>query len=495
VNVAHSKSKLRPLRDLVLEARAAHGGRRRRRAWLTDWLNRIEEVALAPRAFTAVLRIEPAADLLDRVRVLADDRSLLGVPGVLGVRFSLREDALLFTCVHEGEREDVLYELFQSHAAALDPVLAHCSGYPGGALSDAWVRMFLDAAVERRVPAQRQLRSGYEPRLPMHAFERAIPDEAYWIGRCARLARAASRRKTREARRVDPTAVALRGVHAKHHGFIQATFNVSRTLPPELRHGVFEPGRSYAAWLRVSNMSKDIKPDRAPDARGLAIKLEDVRGAREQDFLLASHPVFIVKDVRDYTVFQSLIGSHGSALSAKLGTLLFFARRRRERRILKRALSLVPDHPLAIEYHSMSAYALGSFHAVKYLVRPLPPRPEGVAFGTDDDLRLSLQRSLDPLAGRALRLEFCLVVPSAGRALSVEDACADWSKHAEIVPVATIEIEPQDPCSRERLDRAEEAVFSLQHSLPEHEALGSLSRARKAVYRQSADCRIEANRG
>lgn len=493
MTLSHPRSKLRPLRDLVFQARAEDGFMEPRPSWFSAWLNRIEEAALAPRAFTAVLRVQPVADLLERVRVLASDASLLAVPGVRGVRFSLREDALLFTCVHEGEREDVLYELVDACGPALDAVLQHCPDYPGYRLADACVRMLLAAAVDRKLPRSRPLRREYD-RIPgLHAFERAIPDEAYWIGRCARLMRASSRHATRQARRKNPSAVALRGIHAKHHGYVRAQFVVHGAVPADLQRGVFKPGQRYDAWLRLSNMSGERKPDRTGDARGLAIKLDGVPGVDCQDFLLASHPVFVVKDVRDYTVLQSLVAPRGPALAKALRKLVFLARRPKELLILKRARSLVPDHPLSILYHSMSAYALGGARVVKYLVRPLPPVPKGVAAHTDDDLRLNLRLSLDPATSRGLRLEFCLVVPAEGRLLSVEDACADWSKHSEIIPVATIEIEAQDPSSPERLQLAEKVVFSVEHSLPDHVPLGSLSRARKAVYRESASHRAAAN--
>lgn len=490
MTLAHPGSKLRPLRDLVFQARAADGFAERRPNRLSAWLNRIEEAMLAPRAFTAVLPVQPAAELLERVRTLANDASLLKVPGVNGVRFSLREDALLFTCVHEGEREDVLHELFDACGAALDPVLSCCPDYPGLLLKDACVRMLLAAAVDRKLERPRPPRQEYQRSAALHAFERAIPDEEYWIARCARLMRAGSRHATREARRAEPSAPALRGVHAKHHGYVQATFVVRDAVPLDLQRGVFKPGQRYGAWLRPSNMSKDCQPDRTPDARGLAIKLEGVPGGGIQDFLLASHPVFIAKDVRDYAVLQSVVAKRGPKLTKALGKLVFLVRRPREFMILQRARKLVPDHPLSIQYHSMSAYALGDSRVVKYLVRPLPPVAQGSACGTDDHLRLNLRRSLE---SQGLRLEFCLVVPADGRLLSVEDACEDWSKHSEIIPVATIDIEAQDPCSEERMKLAERAIFSIEHSLPDHQPLGSLSRARKPTYRESAGHRAAAN--
>ena len=102
--------------------------------------------------------------------------------------------------------------------------------------------------------------------------------------------------------------------------------------------------------------------------------------------------------------------------------------------------------------------------------------------------------SLDPQTGEAVGLEFCLVVPN-GALPSVEDARANWSPHeSTVVPVATIEIPPQDASSAERMEHAERMVFTPWHTLRAHRPLGSLSRARLAVYRESVEHRSLANR-
>lgn len=102
----------------------------------------------------------------------------------------------------------------------------------------------------------------------------------------------------------------LRDAHAKAHGCVRAEVSVRADLEPTLRQGVFsEPGKTWQAWVRLSNGNAYPQFDRIRDARGMAIKLLDVPGekltrdprhASEQDFVMFNHPVFFVRDVAEY---------------------------------------------------------------------------------------------------------------------------------------------------------------------------------------------------
>ncbi|TYP64431.1 catalase [Stutzerimonas stutzeri] len=102
----------------------------------------------------------------------------------------------------------------------------------------------------------------------------------------------------------------LRDAHAKAHGCVRAEVSVRNDLEPALRYGVFnEPGKTWNAWVRLSNGNAYPQFDRIKDARGMAIKLLDVPGekltadprhAGEQDFVMFNHPVFFVRDVAEY---------------------------------------------------------------------------------------------------------------------------------------------------------------------------------------------------
>ena len=94
-----------------------------------------------------------------------------------------------------------------------------------------------------------------------------------------------------------PGTLVRRDAHPKHHAVVRGEFVVSGDVPDDLKHGIFAtPGR-VPAWIRFSNGSPLVRPDRRRDQRGCAIKLvgipgpkllEHERDAVTQDFLLAS---------------------------------------------------------------------------------------------------------------------------------------------------------------------------------------------------------------
>lgn len=93
---------------------------------------------------------------------------------------------------------------------------------------------------------------------------------------------------------------ALRSVHAKRHGLLQAHLEVLPHLPEPLRQGLFaRPGR-FEAVLRLSTTPGDLLPDRVSTPRGVALRvlevpgerLEDSQAQRGQDFIMANGPRF-----------------------------------------------------------------------------------------------------------------------------------------------------------------------------------------------------------
>jgi hypothetical protein len=99
----------------------------------------------------------------------------------------------------------------------------------------------------------------------------------------------------------------LRNAHAKAHGCVNAEVTVAAELPSSLRYGVCsQPGKTWQAWLRLSNGNAYPQFDRERDARGMGLKLLEVPGAkllgfgREQDFVMFNHRSFFVRDVAEY---------------------------------------------------------------------------------------------------------------------------------------------------------------------------------------------------
>ena len=140
-----------------------------------------------------------------------------------------------------------------------------------------------------------------------------------------------------------PNPPVRRDAHPKAHGTVQAEFVVSRSIPADLRHGVFgTPGARFRAYVRFSNCFH-IDPDLKADPRGMAVKLLGVEGEAldgaergTQDFLAATADAFFVPDMTSYVDFPEAAGKDGVAV------ILFFFRHRlwRGLRNLARAASV-----------------------------------------------------------------------------------------------------------------------------------------------------------
>ena len=74
---------------------------------------------------------------------------------------------------------------------------------------------------------------------------------------------------------------ARRDAHPKAHGCVKAEFRLMDKFPEHLAKGIFVPGKTYQAWIRFSNGSKNAtRADSKGDARGMAIKVLGVTGKK-----------------------------------------------------------------------------------------------------------------------------------------------------------------------------------------------------------------------
>jgi len=143
--------------------------------------------------------------------------------------------------------------------------------------------------------------------LPYSDSVESIPDDE--AGDIARMLEVLQQQL---AKQFEATGQRLRGVHVKSHGCVQGEFQVIPDLPAEFAQGLFAQPREYSVMVRFSNGAAGPRPDAAPDTRGLAIKVENVTGARisgiesdaSQDFLMANHATFFAKDAKAYRQFM-----------------------------------------------------------------------------------------------------------------------------------------------------------------------------------------------
>lgn len=298
----------------------------------------------------------------------------------------------------------------------------------------------------------------------------------------------------------------LRDAHAKAHGCVKAQMTVLQNLAPELRHGVLaEPGKTWQAWMRLSNGNAYPQFDSARDARGMAIKLLDVPGdkllsskatAGNQDFVMFNHPVFFVRDVAEYK--QNFAAqADGSKILAFFPSWDPRTWEVRHLIIALKTLAPAPESPVTATYNSIAPFKLGP-HNIKYRVIPDPqscPPYELPEQNTSlpNFLRNALyqQLSLD-------RVPACFALQvqrqNADYYMPIEDTSVQWSE--DISPfetVATVRVEPQDFDSREQNLACDNLSFNPWHALPEHRPIGGINRLRKAVYEAVSVYRHQRN--
>lgn len=298
----------------------------------------------------------------------------------------------------------------------------------------------------------------------------------------------------------------LRDAHAKAHGCVKAQMTVLQNLAPELRHGVLaEPGKTWQAWMRLSNGNAYPQFDSARDARGMAIKLLDVPGdkllsskatAANQDFVMFNHPVFFVRDVAEYKQNFAAQAS-GQKIQAFFPSWDPRSWEIRHLIIALKTLAPAPDSPVSATYNSIAPFKLGP-HNIKYRVVPDPQScppyqlPEQNT-ALPNFLRSALyqQLSLD-------RVPACFALQvqrqNADYYMPIEDTSVQWSE--DISPfetVATVRVEPQDFDTREQNLACDNLSFNPWHALPEHRPIGGINRLRKAVYEAVSVYRHQRN--
>jgi catalase len=295
-----------------------------------------------------------------------------------------------------------------------------------------------------------------------------------------------------------------RGQHAKATGCVTAEFRIANTVPPELRHGIFsQPSRAYSAMVRFSNSQGTFEKDGVGTARGVAIKLLDVAGARAipndgdttQDFLMIDHPVFPFPDPKAYseTISRKNIPLVGNLVAATHFILL----ERDELKILKEIRGKQVASLLEIKYWSGTPFRLGPATgdgalAVKYSMtshqadRTTPSaHPEDLP---DDYITRALTAAL--ASGEAV-FDFKVQLQNDASRMPVEDVSVEWSeKDSEPVTVATLRIPTQRvEAAGELAAKCEALSFNPWHALAEHRPIGGMNRLRRAVYEASVNKR------
>ncbi len=272
-----------------------------------------------------------------------------------------------------------------------------------------------------------------------------------------------------------------RDAHPKCLGLLTAKFKVDENIPENLQVGVFQPGKTYHALIRVSNASGSVQSDKEKDFRGFAIKLLGVEGKRfdneeahTQDFLLMSNPTMplgTVKLFRDAVYYA--VEWHPLLLVVKL----VFSGNSDVLTVLKNGKHN-DTSPLDINYWSTTPYQFGT-KKVKYKIVPTSTTKSQLPSTlTNDYLTVNMANHL---AKDAATFDFYIQAFSDEQSTPIEDAGVEWK--TPFVKVASIEIPIQNIDTPQRFDLAEQLFFSPTNALEVHKPLGGINRARVQIYR------------
>lgn len=289
-----------------------------------------------------------------------------------------------------------------------------------------------------------------------------------------------------------------RAVFLKPHGIAEARFEILSDLTPPFNTGIFSYPEIYKCWVRFAS---DTVPG-GTDYRsttGIGIKLFDVEGRKMMedepdavtaDFTLQNHPVFFVDNAEEMCRFTYA------------GTILhdynIYLKDHPETKKILNDMAKIYGSVLDITYWSGLPYQLGTteypkdLHYVKYSIVPEhdvttdPASPDNSDY-LHDELK---QRLLEG----EVRLGFYLQLRTDPEEMPLDKAMTEWSETlSPPVKVAVITLLKQDIDQQGQDLYGENLSFNPWRTIEEHTPVGSISEARKEVYRASAELRRYKN--
>ena len=289
-----------------------------------------------------------------------------------------------------------------------------------------------------------------------------------------------------------------RGGNTKTHGVVRAELQVLDGLPTHLRHGIFAEPKTYRAWVRYSGPGPVWCPD--IDDVGflsMAIKVMGVPGPKltddekfTQDLLGTCAPTFVSPDTRANAQLQ-----HWSYQNAPI----FYFFNLREPHVLDSIMNSLwtrtQTSPLECDYFSTVPYLLGEGQAMQYSffsrLRSRTPVPNLPGRPPDDYLRQAMAATL----GRQdVEFEIRVQLQTDPFLMPIENAAIMWpTRLSPRVPAAVLRIPKQKFDSPEQIAFARVLSFNPWHSLPAHQPLGNVSRARKRLYWEMSQLRQRMN--
>jgi Dyp-type peroxidase family len=282
-----------------------------------------------------------------------------------------------------------------------------------------------------------------------------------------------------------PPGGTLRDAHPKQHGCVRATFIVSGDLPPELQAGLFAHAGEYKAWVRFSNQDMKAGSDSAPDVRGAAIKILDVKGSK----ILPGHEQDCTHDFVLITGERFLVGSLGEferMIRAYLGgRLRFWAYLATHWSVSARMLQQFrrTGSLLDTTYTTLVPQLYGAGKAARFRLRPQVHSAACAGSGRDFLMEELWQR----LSAEAVSFDFLVQLGVGEERTPINDPTVAWSEDATpFRRVAILRLEQQRRDSEEQrlLDRG--LAFNPWRCLAAHRPLGAINHARRSIYARLA---------
>ena len=281
-----------------------------------------------------------------------------------------------------------------------------------------------------------------------------------------------------------------RGFHKKVHSCLRAEFHIDANRPAQTRHGVFAEDGVKQAWVRFSNGQGKSLQDNERDVRGIAIKLMGVDGPRllgdsatTQDFLMTTRPASHVNDAIEFMEFAEAAAT-GNLVAWGLLHPVSAARLFRQ---------TAPVTTLVTRYWTGSPYRVGP-SVTKMSVWPCNGQPtgtQGTTTANPDYLRTDVETRL---AAGDVCFQFGVQIRRDPANESVEKASAVWDEQRNpMIPVAKLII-AQRTLDETRADEdyCNDLAFNPWNGIVDHTPLGHMNRARKLVYKASAELRGHA---
>lgn len=305
---------------------------------------------------------------------------------------------------------------------------------------------------------------------------------------------------------------AMRSVHAKSHGLIEARVEILDDLPPELAQGIFAKPRTYDAMIRLSTTPGDLLHDSVSTPRGIALKIMDVDGERlagsetstNQDFVMVNGKEFNSPSGKDFLKNLKLLAATtdrmegtkeflAGILKKVEGALETFGT---ESAKLKTLGGNPETHILGESFFSQLPLRHGSYIA-KYAIVPASDNLKaltGTTLDTSEDANIIRHKVLDFFASQTavwhLQAQLCTDIES----MPIEGIDPWDEAKSPFVTIARILAAPQSTWSEERAKAVDDGMhFSPWNGVVAHQPLGSIMRLRKLAYERSASFRSQRN--